>query len=73
MRRFPLRTLLLMVVALLAFLRFWYLTHQEQPPAPATPASPRRGFLVEVTPEPADGGATPGDAGQPLAPPPPAP
>jgi hypothetical protein len=59
-RRFPLRTLLLMVVALLAFIRFWLVTHrQEEPPTPSAPASPRRGFLIEVPPEPADGGHAP--------------
>ncbi len=31
-RRFPLRTILLMVLALLAFARFWWITHHARPP-----------------------------------------
>ncbi|TQF08692.1 hypothetical protein FJV41_48540, partial [Myxococcus llanfairpwllgwyngyllgogerychwyrndrobwllllantysiliogogogochensis] len=37
-RRFPLRTLLLMLVALLAFTRLWCVTHQDET-AGASPAS----------------------------------
>ncbi len=33
-RRFPLRTILLMVLALLAFARFWWITHHDRPPPP---------------------------------------
>jgi hypothetical protein len=34
-RRFPLRTLLLMILALLAFGRLWWLTHRSPPQRPA--------------------------------------
>ncbi|WP_323378877.1 hypothetical protein [Pyxidicoccus xibeiensis] len=34
MRRFPLRTLLLMLVALIAFGRLWWVTHQDVTPGP---------------------------------------
>ena len=30
-RRFPLRTLLLMILALVAFARMWWLTHKPRP------------------------------------------
>ena len=44
MRRFPLRTLLLMTLALVAFVRLYYVTHtRERPPAPEARA-------VDVTP-----------------------
>lgn len=51
MRRFPLRTLLLMIVALLAFLRLWWVTHaneraRQQPqhqPVEIMPAPPPAG------------------------------
>jgi hypothetical protein len=33
-RRFPLRTLLLMVLALVAFARFWWITHRTPRPPP---------------------------------------
>ncbi|RKH69422.1 hypothetical protein D7X96_14870 [Corallococcus interemptor] len=77
-RRFPLHTLLLMLVALLAFARLYYVSHQA-PPAPAPGKAPG-GTPVRITPPdlgPAacrgldavlgdllssDGG-TPGDAG----------
>ncbi|XXF75135.1 hypothetical protein P2318_18870 [Myxococcaceae bacterium GXIMD 01537] len=39
MRRFPLRTVLLMVIALLAFLRLWFVTHADKP-RPETPQPP---------------------------------
>jgi hypothetical protein len=35
LRRFPKRTLLLMILALVAFARFWCITHPGQPPPPA--------------------------------------
>jgi cytoskeletal protein RodZ len=44
-RRFPLRTLLLMVLALVAFARFWWITHRTPPSAP-----PR---IIPVRPTPA--------------------
>ena len=45
-RRFPLRTLLLMVLALVAFARFWWITHRTPPP----PRPPR---VIPVRPTPA--------------------
>jgi hypothetical protein len=45
LRRFPLRTLLLMVLALLAFARMWWVTHSKQRPE-ARPL----GQTIEVTP-----------------------
>lgn len=39
MRRFPIRTVVLMVIALLAFLRLYYVTHRDGPPQ-APQASP---------------------------------
>lgn len=44
MRRFPLRTVLLMAIALLAFGRLYYVTHQGPPPAD------QGGRVVDVTP-----------------------
>jgi hypothetical protein len=44
-RRFPLRTLLLMVLALVAFARFWWITHRTPAPRP-----PR---VIPVRPMPA--------------------
>jgi hypothetical protein len=41
--RFPTRTLVLMTLALLSFVWFWWRTHQVQnapPPAPVQPNSP---------------------------------
>ena len=40
-RRFPLRTILLMVLALLAFARFWWITHHDRPPPPRAVTSPQ--------------------------------
>ncbi|GMT98820.1 hypothetical protein KH5H1_29390 [Corallococcus caeni] len=48
MRRFPLHTLLLMLVALLAFARLYYVSHQT-PPAPA-PGQPPAATPVRLTP-----------------------
>jgi hypothetical protein len=35
-RRFPLRTLLLMILALVVFARLWWITHRPHPPPPAS-------------------------------------
>ncbi|MCP3164233.1 hypothetical protein [Myxococcus qinghaiensis] len=59
MRRFPLRTLLLMLVALLAFTRLWCVTHQDEaaeapparPPAQATTAAPAAPSTPPPSPE----------------------
>jgi len=40
-RRFPLRTILLMVLALLAFARFWWITHHARPPPPRAVTGPQ--------------------------------
>lgn len=66
MRRFPLRTLLLMLLALAAFFRLWCVTHQTDPapPAGAEKRRPSR-FEISVITDGgirADAGATP-DAG----------
>jgi len=46
-RRFPVRTLLLMILALVAFARLWWITHrtprQPHPPIPVRPLSPGEG------------------------------
>ncbi|HUM12520.1 MAG TPA: hypothetical protein VLT82_16355 [Myxococcaceae bacterium] len=41
-RRFPLRTLLLMVLALIVFARLWWITHQRPPPLQPHPPIPVR-------------------------------
>ena len=59
MRRFPLRTLLLMLVALLAFTRLWCVTHQDEaaeapparPPTQATTAAPAAPSTPPPSPE----------------------
>ncbi|RKI31226.1 hypothetical protein D7Y27_38160 [Corallococcus sp. AB004] len=48
-RRFPLHTLLLMLVALLAFARLYYVSHQA-PPAPAPGKAPGTKQPVQITP-----------------------
>ncbi|MBZ4371145.1 hypothetical protein K8612_05780 [Corallococcus sp. AS-1-6] len=48
-RRFPLHTLLLMLVALLAFARLYYVSHQA-PPAPAPGKAPGAKQPVRITP-----------------------
>ena len=54
-RRFPLRTLLLMILALVAFARMWWLTHHFGSPRAVDP----RPLTVDVLPreKPPDGGA----------------
>lgn len=49
MRRFPLHTLLLMLVALLAFARLYYVSHQAPPPPPAPGQAPGA-TPVKITP-----------------------
>ena len=41
-RRFPLRTLLLMVLALVAFARFWWITHHQSARPPPSVAGPQQ-------------------------------
>ncbi len=48
MRRFPLRTLLLMALALAAFVRLYYISHQQRAAPP--PAGPDTPAGVDVTP-----------------------
>ncbi len=48
MRRFPLRTLLLMVLALIVFGRLWYTTHRKQAPEPQQPPASTPGMAVDV-------------------------
>lgn len=51
MRRFPLRTVLLMAIALLAFLRLYYVTHTPSPPGSTpAPTAAQGGRVVDVTP-----------------------
>ncbi len=63
MRRFPLRTLLLMTLALLAFLRLYYITHttrrQAESSAPA-PAKPDE-RVIDVTPRSPEPGSPTGE------------
>jgi len=47
--RFPLRTLLLMVLALVAFGRLWWITHRSRPAHPAVTA-PRQPIPVRPLP-----------------------
>jgi hypothetical protein len=49
-RRFPLRTLLLMALALLAFIRLWYLTHAERRDRPPPPAPAGAERVIDVAP-----------------------
>ncbi|WP_257447368.1 hypothetical protein [Archangium lipolyticum] len=62
MRRFPLRTLLLMALALAAFARLYYLTHvngrQAESPTPAPAKADER--AIDVTPRGPEAGPTPG-------------
>jgi hypothetical protein len=39
-RRFPLRTLLLMILTLVVFARLWWITHRARPPAPPAVTGP---------------------------------
>jgi hypothetical protein len=59
-RRFPLRTLLLMALALLAFVRLYYLTHVNgrQAESPTPERTDER--VIDVTPRGTDAGPTPG-------------
>ena len=59
LRRFPLRTQLLMLVALAAFVRLWCVTH------PARPAAPQSSVPVDVTVQPIPLGSLPDGGGQP--------
>ncbi len=60
MRRFPLRSIVLMVIALLAFLRLYAVTHSDRPPASPQVPSPAQGErVVDVTPTPAQPSAAP--------------
>ncbi|QRN93474.1 hypothetical protein JRI60_30335 [Archangium violaceum] len=62
MRRFPLRTLLLMALALVAFARLYYLTHlterQVESPTPAPAKTDER--VIDVEPRGPEAGPTPG-------------
>lgn len=50
-RRFPLRTLLLMILALVAFGRLWWITHRSAPgPAVTAPGRPRASIPVHPLP-----------------------
>ena len=40
-RRFPLRTLLLMILALIVFARMWWITHRTHPPSPPSVTGPQ--------------------------------
>jgi len=40
-RRFPLRTLLLMILALIVFARMWWITHRAHPPRPPSVTGPQ--------------------------------
>ncbi len=50
MRRFPLRTLLLMVLALIVFVRLYVATHHPGSKEAGRPSGPRPGMTVEVAP-----------------------
>jgi hypothetical protein len=52
MRRFPLRTLLLMTLALIVFARLYFATHHNSPPGASRPAAPGAGMQVDVEPLP---------------------
>ncbi|NVI96572.1 hypothetical protein HV824_00335 [Myxococcus sp. AM009] len=52
-RRFPLRTLLLMLVALIAFGRLWCVTHQEEAPGPRPARTAQAGDVPAGAPAPA--------------------
>jgi len=65
LRRFPIRTLLLMAVAVIAFARLWYVTHKTPEPS-ATVPSPRPGMVVDTASPPA--ASPPAAQGSPGAP-----
>ena len=44
MRRFPLRTLILMVLALIVFVRMWIITHSKPAEEPGKPPPPSPGI-----------------------------
>lgn len=50
MRRFPLRTLILMAVALIVFVRMWIVTHGKRAEEPGEPGPPGPEMKVEVAP-----------------------
>lgn len=52
MRRFPIRTLLLMAVAVIAFARLWYVTHKTPEQPSGVPAA-RPGMVVDTASPPA--------------------
>jgi hypothetical protein len=52
-RRFPLRTLLLMILALVVFARLWWITHRSHPPrAVSGPTLPHAPIPVRPLPPP---------------------
>ena len=51
-RRFPLRTLILMVLALIVFARMWIITHSKKDEEPGKPPPPRPGMKVDAGPPP---------------------
>lgn len=50
MRRFPLRTLILMVLALIVFVRMWIITHGKRAEEPGKPPPPHPGIKVDAAP-----------------------
>ncbi len=54
MRRFPLRTIILMVLALIVFVRMWIITHGKKDEAPGKPPPPSPGMKVDAAPPPAE-------------------
>lgn len=59
MRRFPLRTLILMVLALIAFMRMWLVTHGQPSEEPGKPLAPRPGMTVDGAPAEPPAGVAP--------------
>ncbi|MDY7228199.1 hypothetical protein [Hyalangium rubrum] len=53
MRRFPIRTLLLMALALIVFGRLWWTTHKDEKPEAGQPPAAASGMAVDVAPSPA--------------------
>jgi hypothetical protein len=52
LRRFPLRTLLLMVLAVIVFVRLYFVTHSQPPKEAGQGTAPRPAMEVEVAPSP---------------------
>ena len=65
MRRFPLRTLLLMTLALVGFIRFYFVTHKSgrQARSPPSVASKSEPSAVDVTPRSPEAGSPEGTQG----------